>query len=459
MASKDSSLQHSCLEHIYDPEELAKAKALLAGDEKVAPFSPSITHHPLITSEIVESLVKVRRHLHTFPEVSFTEHKTARFVADTLRSYADESVLPITEGIGRTGVVAWFYGTGPRADKEDYCVMLRADMDGLPIAEVPTERNSSYISTNGNMHACGHDGHVSMLLHATKVMLSDEFRARLPSNFAVKLCFQPAEEGGGGAKYMVEDGILERTERCGPYVNEVYGAHLWSYIPVGTAMTCYGSFMAASDRFYVTVTGSGGHGAVPNGTKDAIMIASTLVSQFQSIVSRNISPLESAVVTVGTFEAGYSANIIADKATLSGTTRSFNRKNQIVIEQRMRAICQGVSTAYDCDVKLDYVYGYPATCNDTPSCVDRFVRVAKLVLGEDERAVTTNAPPTMGAEDFSFFLNRRPGCYYFIGSCPTDELDKFPHHKSCFDLHEDAFPVGSSVFIHLVEDLVKMFQA
>ncbi len=453
MSSDHDDPDHSCLQHIYDPVSLAEARAKLQGGGDVSPFVTTINPHPLV-APLRESLIEVRRHLHSFPEVSFTEFETASYVANMLRSFAPQTIMPVVEGIGRTGVVAWVFGTGP-AQAEDYCIMLRADMDGLPIAESETDRNSSYRSKNGNMHACGHDGHMSMLLHAAKIFVSDDYRSKIPSNFAIKFCFQPAEEGGGGAKYMVEDGILEKTDRCGPYVNEVYGIHLWSYLPVGTVQTCHGSFMAASDRFYITVTGAGGHGAVPNGTKDAIVIASNLVTQLQSIVSRNISPLENAVVTVGTFKAGYSANIIADKAYLSGTTRSFNRNIQILLEERMQAVCDGVAKSFDCQVKLDYVYGYPATRNDVPECVERVIRAGKAVCGDDPRAVNTKLTPTMGAEDFSFYLNQRAGCFFFIGCCPTDDLAAYPHHKSSFDLHEDALEVGSSVFINLIEDILK----
>ncbi len=282
-------------------------------------------------------------------------------------------------------------------------------MDALPIQELATPFNAEYRSERPNtMHACGHDGHMSMLLAAAKVIASPEYRATIPSNLTVKLCFQPAEEDQGGAKAMINDGILDASASTGPAVDEVYGIHLWSYAPLGQVQTRLGPMMAASDRFYITVKGSGGHGAVPQGTKDAIVCAAHLVTQLQTIVSRNVAPLDAAVVTVGTFNAGYTLNIIADRADLSGTVRSLKRDVQKILQQRMQELCDGAAKSFGCEVILRFLHGYPATINGPQSAVDVVSSAAKEVVGSDESALILDATPTMGAEDFAFFLNARP---------------------------------------------------
>lgn len=256
------------------------------------------------------------------------EIETAKYVAQELRSFSDGSIT-VAEHIGRTGVVGFIHGTAPACPKfgaDGFCVLLRADMDALPLQEAETDKNRDYCSRNaGAMHACGHDGHMAMLLTAARVISSPEYRATVPSNVCVKFCFQPAEESGGGARYMLDDGVLEASAVTGPRVDEVYGIHLWSYSALGQVLTRHGALMAASDRFEITVKGSGGHGAVPNGTKDAVMIGATLVSQLHSIVARNVSPLDSAVLTVGAFNAGTTYNIISDTAVLLGTVRTLSR--------------------------------------------------------------------------------------------------------------------------------------
>jgi amidohydrolase len=449
--------------HIYDPAKLDAARAEMAkaaGGVSNGPISstndsefvPAISVHPDVEPHIA-TMTALREHFHKHPELSFKEFETAKFVAQELRMMSD-GALTVVEGIGKVGVVAFVYGTGPASDKFDqFCVLLRADMDALPLQEAATDRNERYCSVNADvMHACGHDGHMAMLLTAARVITSPAYRAGLPSNLCVKFCFQPAEESGGGGRFMVDDGVLEASAVTGPYVDEVYGIHLWSYAPLGQVWTRKGSLMAASDKFEITVRGSGGHGAVPNGTKDAVMIGAHLVSQLHTVVARNVSPLDAAVLTVGAFNAGYTYNIIADKAVLQGTVRTLQRETQVLMEKRVRQICAGVAAAYDCEIDCRYMYGYPATVNGPDSAVDRVAAAARATVGDAARAVQLDVLPTMGAEDFAFFLNARPGCFFFVGCSPdASDLMGYPHHKSSFDFDVAALPVGASCFLRIVE--------
>lgn len=415
-------------------------------------------------------MVKTRRYLHQRPETAFNEFETSKYVYDrlcalnTLDGHASDCIT-VADKVGRTGVVGFTYGTGPvatyptsdsDATTQTFCVLLRADMDGLPVAEVPTERNAEYISQNeGRMHACGHDGHMAMLLTAATVITSSEYRARLPANFCVKFVFQPAEEMGGGAKYMIDDGVLEDRPRTGPRVSQVFGCHLWTYSRLGEVVAKYGALMAASDRLHIEVLGSGGHGAVPQGTRDAVVCASHLVVALQTVVARNVAPVDAAVVTIGTINGGFTANVIADKVMLTGTVRSLSRDTQVLLQERIRAVCQGIGAAFGCEIKCSYLYGYPATVS-ARSCVDVVADVAAGVVGAE--GVARDVLPTMGAEDFAFFLNNREGCFYFIGANPDGSLSRYPHHKSSFDLHEDALPIGASVFLGIVEKLAAGMQ-
>jgi len=388
-----------------------------------------------------DELTALRRDLHAHPELGFEEVRTSGIVAGALEALGIE----VHRGIGKTGVVGVL-----RNGSSTRRLGLRADMDALPIHEATGAEYSS--QHQGCMHACGHDGHMAMLLTAARVITSPAYRAGLPSNLCVKFCFQPAEESGGGGRFMVDDGVLEASAVTGPYVDEVYGIHLWSYAPLGQVWTRKGSLMAASDKFEITVRGSGGHGAVPNGTKDAVMIGAHLVSQLHTVVARNVSPLDAAVLTVGAFNAGYTYNIIADKAVLQGTVRTLQRETQVLMEKRVRQICAGVAAAYDCEIDCRYMYGYPATVNGPDSAVDRVAAAARATVGDAARAVQLDVLPTMGAEDFAFFLNARPGCFFFVGCSPdASDLMGYPHHKSSFDFDVAALPVGASCFLRIVE--------
>ena len=387
-----------------------------------------------------EEMVAWRRWFHAHPELSFKEFNTAARIKEILLEMGFDG-KDIIDEVGVTGICAMIYGGGG----DGPCIMLRADMDALPLTETAT---IDYKSTNeGVMHACGHDGHMSALLGATKVLLKER------QNFkgSIKLCFQPAEEGKNGAGAMIKDGLLDGTGKCNgtPKVDYVYGIHLWSYARLGTIQCSEGPVMAASDKFIVNVQGKGGHGAVPEGTVDAIVSASSVVNSFHTIVSRNVSPLKTGVVTVGTIQGGTGYNIIADKVQMTGTARSFDPEIQELIKSRMEDVCCGVEKCYGGSVTLDYQYGYPPTVNSYPEEVAR-VRAAAAKILDKERA--SHIQKTMGAEDFSFFLQERPGCFFFVGAAHQGEIR--PHHKSIFDFDERAMLVSASTFVQLIRDML-----
>jgi len=378
-------------------------------------------------------MIRNRRWFHAHPELSFQEVKTAEYVAKELRSYG---ITELWEQVGRTGIVAMIRGSQPGPT-----IALRADMDALPIQETG---DCPFISQNpGVQHACGHDGHMSILLGAAKVLYS--LRDKLHGN--VKLLFQPAEEGFGGAREMIKDGCL--TDKFGTNVDAVYGAHLWSYDKVGKIGARHGPMMAASDKFEIDVLGKGGHGAAPESTVDAVVVAANVVTALQTVVSRNISPLEAGVVTCGTINGGFGYNIIADKVTITGTCRSFTKETQNTIEQRMNGICCGLGSAYNANINLHYHYGYPPTINRDSQSVDRLHASARKIVGKENTGVPYI---TCGAEDFSYFLEAKPGCFFFIGAGLPGELR--PHHKSIFDFDEASLEIGASVFVQLIEDLL-----
>ena len=376
--------------------------------------------------------VSDRRHLHAHPELSFQETATASFCAAALRA---AGVAEVFERVGRTGVVGVIRGGGGAGP----CLALRADMDALPLPETAAVE---YASVNaGVMHACGHDGHMASLLAAARVLV-----ARAPAlRGTVKLVFQPAEEGFGGAREMIADGVLE-DKVGGARVDMVFGIHIWSYLPVGTVSVTAGPFMAASDRFDITVRGKGGHGAHPQGTVDAIVEAAQLVMALQTVVSRSRDPLDAAVITCGSIHGGHGYNIIADEVTISGTCRSFTAETQEVVRTRMGEICAGTALTYGGEIELRYKYGYPATINSHAPSVAAVRAVGAAVVGADRAALECK---TCGAEDFSYFLQQRPGAFFFVGAALPGE--QRPHHKSVFDFDEDALLVSAAMFLGIVD--------
>ncbi|MBT3217383.1 MAG: amidohydrolase [Candidatus Marinimicrobia bacterium] len=377
---------------------------------------------------IKNEIITTRRDIHKHPELGFQEIRTAGLVAKRLQSLG----MDVKTGVGKTGVVGDLKGKG-----EGPTIALRADMDALPIQETGEKE---YISVNdGVMHACGHDGHVAMLLGAAKVLA--EKRDELNGN--VRFIFQPAEEGEGGARYMIEDGCLED-------VDEIYGIHLWTYQNTGEIGIKPGPILAYADKFTITVKGIGGHGAAPHGSVDAVLVASHLVIALQTIVSRNTDPLKSSVVSIGKINGGYNFNVIADEIVLLGTARAYEEDIQAMIKKRMGDIIDGVAQTFGAKIKFDYQEGYPATINDEVA-YEKLLSSAKKIVGEGADFPYLS----MGGEDFSYYAQKVPGCFFFVGAAPKNQpFQSVPHHCSHFDIDEEALLVGASVFVQVVEDLI-----
>ena len=374
---------------------------------------------------IKDEIYTIRRHFHRYPELSFKEFNTA----ETISQHLNNLGISHKKGVGKTGIVGEInFGPGPT-------IALRADMDALPIQE---ENNLDYKSLNdGVMHACGHDGHMAILLGAANSLSKN---SKLKKG-TVRFIFQPAEEGLGGAKYMIEDGCLDK-------VDEIYGLHLWNYQLYGEVGIKDGPVMASADLFDIEVSGKGGHGATPQGTVDAIVVASNLVTMLQTIVSRNTNPLESTVLSIGKIKGGHNFNIISDKVHMSGTTRAYTEENRKMIKQRMKEVIEGVSKSFGADIKLNYKDGYPPTVNHS-SQVEKVLEAASSVVASGAK----NPYLSMGGEDFSYYLQNKPGCFFFVGSAPNEnEILSTPHHCSHFNIDERALLVGASVYFNLIEN-------
>ena len=376
---------------------------------------------------IKDSIINWRRDFHQYPELAFKEHRTGDVIIKELRSMGMEP----KENMGKTGVTADLqFGDGPM-------IGLRADMDALPIQETSGLDFSS--KNEGVMHACGHDGHMAMLLGAAKVLSDNEGSY----NGTIRFIFQPAEEGEGGARYMIDDGCLDG-------VDEIYGIHVWNYQPVGEVGVKDGPVLAAADMFDIKIKGIGGHGAAPQGTVDAVVVASHLVQAFQTIVSRNTNPLESTVISIGKINGGHNFNIIADEVSLSGTARAYTEKNRNLIKKRMQEIIDGISKTFDAEILLDYKDGYPPTINHSEP-TKKVLQAANQVVGDNA------AEPylSMGGEDFAYYLQKKPGCFFFVGSAPNEnKLFETPHHCSHFNMDEKALLIGSSIYLNLIDDIL-----
>jgi amidohydrolase len=381
----------------------------------------------LTIRQLLPQLVEWRRRLHQQPELGFQEHQTAAFITAKLTEWG----IAHTTGIAQTGIVATIPGRAP-----GQVLAIRADMDALPIQETNDVPYRSQIP--GKMHACGHDGHVTIAL-GTAYHLSQN------PNFAgtVKIIFQPAEEGPGGAAPMIAAGVLTN-----PNVDAIIGLHLWNQLEIGTVGVRSGALMAAVEVFRCTIQGKGGHGAIPQQTIDALVIGAQVVNALQTIVARNIDPIASAVVTVGEFHAGTTVNVIADNAHLGGTVRYFNPDYAGYFKARIEQIVAGICQAHGATYELQYEVYYPPVINDA--------NIAELVRSVAESVVETPigiAPncQTMGGEDMSFFLQAVPGCYFFLGSANTPQGLNFPHHHPRFDFDETALPLGIEIFTRCVE--------
>jgi amidohydrolase len=379
-------------------------------------------------AKLSDEIYNYRRQFHKYPELSFKEFKTS----ETISKYLKEFGIKHKKNVGKTGVVGEIYfGPGPT-------IALRADMDALPMQE---KGNLEYKSRNdGVMHACGHDGHMAILLGAAKA-LSDNSTIKKGT---VKFIFQPAEEGGGGARYMIKDGCLNG-------VDEIYGLHLWNYQKYGEVGLKTGPVMASADMFDIEIQGKGGHGAAPQGTVDAIVVASHLITILQTIVSRNTNPLENTVLTIGKIKGGENFNVISDNVYLSGTTRAYSEKNRQMIKKRMEEIIEGVSKSFNAIIKINYKEGYPPTVNhDLP--VKNVLRAAQNIVGDQAKSPYLS----MGGEDFSYYLQKIPGCFFFIGSSPEkNDILSTPHHCSHFNIDERSLLIGASVYLNLIENSFK----
>ncbi|MFG6499968.1 M20 aminoacylase family protein [Sulfitobacter sp. 1A13191] len=370
-----------------------------------------------------EDMTAWRRHLHGIPELAFDCHETAAFVAERLRAFG---VDDLHEGIATTGIVAIIEGQG-----EGPTIGLRADMDALPIQEAT---GKDYASTReGKMHACGHDGHTTMLLGAARYLAETR-------NFAgrVALIFQPAEEAGGGAGVMVEEGIMERFE-----IAQVYGIHNAPGFDEGAFYTTPGPIMAAVDEFHIHIKGKGGHGAMPHESRDPVVAACGIATAIQTIVSRNHVAAQDLVVSVTQIHTGTADNIIPETAYINGTVRTFDREVQAMVMRRMQQIVDGQAASYDVTAELDYEVGYPATVND-PVKAEAAIAAATEVVGAAQ--VHGDYGREMGAEDFSFMLEKRPGAYLFLGAGEGAGL----HHPE-YDFNDEIAPLGASFFARIVE--------
>lgn len=368
--------------------------------------------------EIGPGVVADRRDIHQHPELGYHEERTSALVAARLRQLG----LNVRTGVGGTGVVGLL-----RGGKPGKTVLLRADMDALPIRE---ENETVYVSQNdGVMHACGHDAHTSMLLGAAR-LLADR-RAEIPGT--IKFMFQPAEEGGGGAQKMIDDGVLED-----PAVDAAFGMHVDAERYVGQAALRPGPAMASADRFTITVEGKGGHAASPHRTVDPVVVGAQIVTALQTIVSREVSPIEPAVVTVASLKAGAAHNVIPDTATLIGTVRAYNPDVRQHVQDRIGEIARGIAVAMRARAEVDYHVGYPVLMNDAEQ-VDLVRDAVGSLLGPD---AVFERDPVMGAEDFAFILRKVPGAFLHLGVRNRAWKAPRPVHTARFDVDESALPIG-----------------
>jgi amidohydrolase len=366
-----------------------------------------------------------RREIHQNPGLLYDVEETAKFVADKLRAFGCDEVAT---AIGRTGVVGVIHGAKGTSSRT---IGLRADMDALPIEE---ETNLPYRSKiPGKMHACGHDGHTAMLLGAAR-------RLAQTRDFDGKavVIFQPAEEGGAGAMAMIEDGLMDKFG-----VEEVYGMHNMPGMPVGAFRLRKGPLMAAADEVTITIEGKGSHAAMPHQGVDPVVVGAQIVVALQTIASRNVDPLDSCVVSIPRFEAGSASNVIPQSAWLNGTVRTLKAATRDLAERRIREIVAGLAAAGGATARVEYRRGYPPTVNHGTQ-TDFAADVARKVAGDAH--VDANAPPTMGAEDFSFMLEARPGAFIFVGNGDSAKL-----HHPAYDFNDAALPYGMSYWVELVE--------
>lgn len=380
---------------------------------------------PIINSinEMLDDIVAWRRDFHAHPELLYDVDRTAAKIAERLESFGVDEVVT---GIGRTGVVGVIRGRAPGKS-----IGLRADMDALPIKEATGLPHAS--TTQGLMHACGHDGHSAMLLGAARHLAQTR-------NFdgTIMVIFQPAEEGGAGGLAMAEDGLFERFG-----IEAVYGMHNLPGLPEGSFATCSGAIMASADEFDIEITAQGGHAAWPHEAIDPVLVAGHMITALQSIVARNVDPLASAVISTTRMEAGSAYNVIPGTAQLSGTVRTLAPETRDTVEAKMNAVVSHIASAFGAAAKLDFRRGYPVTVND-PEHTRFACAIAQEIVGTEN--VNPDLVPMMGGEDFAFMLELRPGAYVFIGNGQTSGL-----HTDTYDFNDEIIPAGVSYLVRLGE--------
>jgi len=375
-------------------------------------------------ADLHDEITEWRRDLHAHPELQYDVHRTAGSVSERLKSFGCDDVVA---GIGRTGVVGVIRGRKPGAK----VIGMRADMDALPIEEATTVAYKSTVP--GKMHACGHDGHTAMLLGAAKYLAETR-------NFAgtAVVIFQPAEEGGAGARAMMDDGLFDRFG-----IEEVFGMHNYPGMPIGQFANRSGPMMASTDTISIDLEGVGGHAAWPHFGVDTVLVGAQIVNQLQSIVARNVDPLRAAVISICMFQAGHADNVIPQQAKLRGTARALSPKVRDLLQKRVREVVEGTARAYGAKAELTYTTGYPVLVNEELKTAFA-AGVACEVAGKDK--VNTDCAPLMGAEDFAFMLQERPGAFIYIGNGNSAQL-----HNPAYDFNDEAIPVGTSYWVRLAE--------
>ncbi len=383
-------------------------------------------------AEMKDWLVEIRRTLHRHPELGFEEFETSRLVSEWL----DRFGLRVERGLAKTGVVGLLEGKEPGRT-----VAVRADMDALPLEEANQVPYAS--ETAGKMHACGHDAHVTILLGVARLFSS--MRDRVKGN--IKWIFQPAEEGGGGGKMMVEEGVLEN-----PKVDAIFGIHVFPFLAIGKVGIYEREGMAEADRFVIKVIGKGGHAATPHVAKDPILAAGHLITQLHSIVSRDVNPLDSAVVTIGKVSGGTAFNIIPDEVELVGTVRSLNSQVREKVKSRMEEIIRGVIHSFGMDYRFEFEYGYPVLVNH--------LEMSKLVAAACSEGIGEGnveiLKPSMGGEDFAYYLEKIPGSFFRLGCRNEEKGIIHPFHSTLFDIDEEVLPFGVEMFTRIIDRYLEM---
>ena len=397
-------------------------------------MTTAISHEQIksIIAEELPDLLAIRHDLHAHPELGYEERRTSEVVRRELTNVGIEFVGDLAGG---TGVLGHLPGEAEKA------IALRADMDALPILE---ESDIPYRSTiNGVMHACGHDGHTTMLIGAARVLSKVARQNTLPR--PITFIFQPAEEGGAGGQRMVQEGCLDGS-LIGPPIENAFGLHGWPRLPLGRLATRPGVILAAADSFDITIHGQSSHAAWPQASHDPVIAAAAIITAFQSIVSRNVDPLDSVVISVTQIQAGSAHNIIPGSAKLSGTVRTLTPEIREFVQQRMQSVADGIAQAHQCSAELDYHDGYPPTVND-PDAVAIFRKQAIETIGSDH--VHEMEQPVMGGEDFAFYAQVVPSCFFVLGLIPPD-IDDIPDlHQPNFNFNDEAIPLGIELFCRL----------